>query len=290
MAQKEFQLARMNRDEVKRVAKRAVLLVPLATVEQHGPHLALHTDTDNVTHMARGVAERLNPRPPVLVSPTFWISPSPFEPADYPGCTAIRKEVFIAALNDVLEGYLRGGFTKIVVINGHGGGPERWLPGMVDRLNEEKTSLVWPGWKIPADARVISLSWWVFMGEFAAQELRDIPLKGTHAGEIETSLQLYLHPELVDMKKAQRGFIKEATKFGRQNLFESQRSFVIDGYPFPPKRKGLVDKVWGDPTKASVELGEKLFKLAVDKLSEMVTEFDSLMERQRSESRPTKRK
>ena len=287
MAPEEFHLAKMNRDQVKRVAKRAVLLVPLATVEQHGPHLALHCDTDNVTHMARGVAERLNPRPRVLVSPTFWQSPSPFEPADYPGCTAIRKEVFIAALNDVLEGYLRGGFTKIVVINGHGGGPERWLPGIVDRLNEERTSLVWPGWKIPDDARVISLCWWVFLGEFASEQLRGIPLKGTHAGEIETSLQLYLHPELVDMKKAKRGFIKEATTFGRQNLFESQRAFVIDGYPFPPKKKGLVDKVWGDPTKASREFGEKLFKLAVDKLSEMVTEFDGLWERQRSASRST---
>ena len=150
---------------------------------------------------------------------------------------------------------------------------------MIDRLNGKK-SLIWPDWEIPGDAKVIHFTWYVFLGEFASEELHKIRKdtwgKGAHAGDIETSLQLYLHPELVDMKKAKRGIIKKAMRFGRSDLFESHRPFIIDGYPFPPEKKGLVDKVWGDPTKASKEMGEKLFKLAVKKISELVKEFDIL--------------
>ena len=169
MEKKDFYLPEMTEERIKEVLDKSILLTPIATMEQHGAHLPLHTDIDNVTSIAIGVAKKLDPDPTVLVAPPFWLSPSPFPAQKYPGTVNIRKETFIQALNDLLESYLRGGFKKIIVINGHGGGTERWIPNVIDKLNEKKSS-IWPDWKIPMDAWVIGFNWVSFIGEYAREE------------------------------------------------------------------------------------------------------------------------
>lgn len=269
----------MNRDEVKEALDGAILLVPIATIEQHGPHAPLHTDIDSVTAIVLEVAKQVNPNPRTLVAAPIWFSPSPFEPLVYPGCIKMRKEVYMDALNDLLESYLRGGFKKIVVVNGHGGGTERWIPQVIDKLNSKKSS-IWPDWQIPQDAHVVGFAWISFLGEFAREELKEIrkspPGSDWHAGDVETALQLFLHPDLVDMTKARKGPMWIPSKFAPTDLMESWHyQFIIDGY-YGKWKSGEVDAISGDPTLATKELGEKMFNLAVRKISEFVQEFASL--------------
>lgn len=273
-----FSLPEMTSDEVKEVAPACVLLVPVATVEQHGPHLPLHTDIDNVTQILVGVVRQTNPQPRVLVAPPIWFSFSPFDPQTFPGSIRIRPDVFASALNDILESYLRAGFRKIVVVNGHGGGTELVIPEVVRRLNSRVSSM-WPEWQIPAEAKVVQFCWWVFLAEFAREELERIRGKEIsldwHGGDIETSLQLYLRPELVDMSKAKRGstFSREV-KFSYHDLADWHRQYVVEGYPAEVV-PGDLDMIGGDPTTASKEKGEAVFNLAVEKISEFVCEFAS---------------
>jgi len=289
-------LAEMTSDEAKYAAPRCVLLMPVATMEQHGPHLPLHTDMDNVAQILLEVARRTNPpaspseadapparsqareKPRVIVAPSVWFSFSLFDPQVYPGSIRTRPDVFASALNDILESYLRAGFRKIVVVNGHGGGTELVIPQVVRRLNS-KTASVWPDWQIPGEARIVQFCWWVFLAEFAREELERIRGKEVsldwHGGDIETSLQLYLRPDLVDMTKAKRGstFSREV-KFSYHDFADWHRQYVVEGYP-GEVLAGDLDAISGDPTAASREKGEALFNLAVEQISEFVREFAS---------------
>ncbi len=77
---KKFCLPEMTRKEVKEaIENKASLLIPIATIEQHGDHLPLHTDIDNVTRITKRIAENLNPDIGVLVGAPVWFSPSPFD-------------------------------------------------------------------------------------------------------------------------------------------------------------------------------------------------------------------
>ncbi|HID94737.1 MAG TPA: creatininase family protein [Candidatus Latescibacteria bacterium] len=270
----KFYLPEMLRGEVKEAAEAgAVVLVPVATIEQHREHLPLHTDIDNVTGICKGVAERLNPDPRVLVGAPFWLSPSPWDPEELPYfMVKMRKEVYMEALNDILESYLRTGFKKVVVVNGHGGATERWIPQVIDRLNTKRSS-IWPDWHIPGDAQVVGFCWISFLGEFAREELKKI-FKGRtdrdwHGGEIETSLQLYLRPELVDMSKAKADPAPKQCRFAPCSLSTWHRQFIIDGYYKP-------GTICNDPTLATKETGEKVFNLAVEKIGEFIREFSGM--------------
>lgn len=265
----KFYLPEMLRGEVRETAQAgAIVLVPVATIEQHRDHLPLHTDIDNVTHICKGVAAKLKPR--VVVGAPFWLSPSPWEPETMPYfMMKIRKEIYMEVLNDVLESYLRAGFKKVVVVNGHGGGTEKWIPQVIEKLNAKKSS-IWPDWSIPEDAQVVGFCWISFLGEFARQELNEIFAgrvdRDWHGGEIETALQLYLRPELVDMNRAKADPPPREVKFAPCSLSTWHRQFIIDGY-FKP------GSICNNPTLATRETGEKVFKLVVEKICEFISEF-----------------
>ena len=190
-------IAEMNRDEVKdAVDDHAVLLVPVATVEQHGPHAPLHTDIDNVNEICLAAARETRPSPRVVVSPPVWFSHSPFDVAKLPGGVAITNETFGRVLRELLESWARGGFKRIVVVNGHGGGAEQTITQVVYSMRNERRSVIWPDWEIPLDDKVVGFVWFALVGEFARDELEEIrtnpPGSAHHAGDVETSLQLYL--------------------------------------------------------------------------------------------------
>ena len=279
----KFYLPEMTREKVKEIVDKSILLIPIATIEQHGPHLPLHTDIDNVTSIVMEVAKRLNPKLRVVAGAPIWFSPGGFDPKIYPGTIHMRKEIFMEALNDLLESYLRGGFKKIVVINGHGAGTQIWIPEVVRNLREKIPSHDWGDkWKMPQDAYVVEFDWWSLLGGFAKEELSKIrknPVgSGAHAGDVETALQLYLRPDLVDMSKAKKGNILQHSKFAFTDIFNEHREHIITGYSLwgTKEKKGEVEGVWGDPTLATKELGEKIFDLAVKKISEFIKEFVSL--------------
>jgi creatinine amidohydrolase len=277
MGEPKVYLPELTREEIKEVVIRAVLLVPVATIEQHGPHAPIQTDIDNCLNICLSVAKKVHPNPPTLVSAPVWFSPSPFDPAWQPVNICMREEVFKEALNDILESYLRSGFRRIVVVNGHGGGTEWLVPQVVQKLNK-KVSSIWGDWRIPDDAKVVTFEWMAFLEVFAREELEKIrgnpPGSDWHAGDIETSIQLYLHPELVDMKKAKVGHRYRRSSFSAHDLGRNWFwQYIIAGSPYIGGERGEVDGVSGDPTLATPELGKKILELATEKIAEFVVEF-----------------
>lgn len=157
-----------------RRARPAVLVLPIGSCEQHGPHLPLDTDTRIAVALAQGLAEKYE-EGDLLVAPPLAVTASG-EHAGFPGTLSIGSEVFEQVLVELVRSADWSG--GVVLVNGHGG--NRTAVQRAVRLLETE------GRKV--------LAWWP-----------RVPGGDAHAGHTETSLMLAIAPELVHMERAELG-------------------------------------------------------------------------------------
>jgi creatinine amidohydrolase len=271
----------MTREQAQEAVRAgAVLLIPVAALEQHGDHAPLHTDIDNVLAVCLATAEQVDPSPRCVVAAPVWFSISPFDVRQFPGTIRMREEIFKEALGDIVESYMFGGFKRIALVNGHGGGTEWMLPDLVRRLNRKESHL-FPGTALPADARVITFMWLAVLEVFAGPELNAARAAAEgcadwHGGDLETSLQLYLRPGLVKMEKAAPGTRYTPLEFAPYDLGHSWYwQYLLADYPPGPPQAGAMAGISGDPTLATAESGRQVLELAARVLGRLVREFAS---------------
>ncbi|MCD6351859.1 MAG: creatininase family protein [Armatimonadetes bacterium] len=255
-----------------------ILLVPVATIEQHGDHAPLHTDIDNCLAVCAATARLVDPEPRCVVAAPVWWSVSPFDPAEFPGTIHMREEIFKESLGDVVECYLFGGFRKIVLVNGHGGSTEWMIPEVVRRLNQRQSRLR-PEQGLPAGTRVVTFMWTALLEVFAQEEF--MAARGNpegcadwHGGDVETGVQLYLRPELVDMSQARPGLKLKPLEFAPWDIGHSWYwQYIIAGYPSRVEQPGEMERITGDPTRATAEIGRRVVELAAEVMGRFVREF-----------------
>lgn len=177
----------------ERIAREPVV-IPVGSVEQHGPHLPLGVDTFIPFHLAIRLAQRL----PLLVAPPLWYA-GPSDPASgggqrFPGTLAIRGTTLIDLTTDVITEFFRQGARHIVVLNGHFENAA---------FLAEAARRVLP----PEDAsgrRIVLVNWWEHVPDDVLQRLFPEGFPGweaEHASLTETSLMQALVPELVHAER-----------------------------------------------------------------------------------------
>ncbi len=173
---------------------RTIAVLPVAATEQHGPHLPLSVDTDLVNGVIAAACPHLPADLPAYFLPTQAVGFSP-EHARFPGTLTLKAETVIRLWTDIGESVAASGVKKLVLFNAHGG-----QVGLLDvvardlraRLSMLVYSLSW--FNLPLlDAQGVDAS-----SLFSADEHRF----GVHAGDIETSMMLALHPDRVRMDAA----------------------------------------------------------------------------------------
>ncbi len=171
----------------------------VGSTEQHGPHLPLASDTIMGESLAEAVARRLKN---ALVGPALRVGCSQHHLA-FPGTVSIDSTVLQQTVIGYAETLLGHGFRRLVIVPSHGGNFQP-VAEAVERLRKQM-----PGKEIVAFCDLNRL---VEKSHKLSQEFGVSPgVSGAHAGEFETSILLFLRPELVDMSRAEEGFTGDIT-------------------------------------------------------------------------------
>jgi creatinine amidohydrolase len=177
-----------------------IAILPIAAIEQHGPHLPVFTDTCIAEGQVSRVLELLPPDLPATFLPVQAIGKSN-EHISSPGTLTLSWDTVTRAWEEIGDSVARAGIRKLVLVTSHGGN----VP-IMDIVAREL--------RVKHDMLVTATGWSRFgqpHGIFPDEEFA----YGIHGGDIETSIMLYLRPDLVDMSKAadfhsaQLDFIRE---------------------------------------------------------------------------------
>jgi creatinine amidohydrolase len=165
-----------------------IAVLPIAAIEQHGPHLPVGVDTFIMEGYLRLAAARLPSDIPVLFLPVQTIGKSN-EHRDYPGTLTLSAQTAISAWTEIAESVRRTGCRKLILINSHGG-------------NVPVIDIVARDLRVRHAMLVVTASWHRFGypdGLFAASERTH----GIHGGDVETSLMLSFKPDRVKLEEFQ---------------------------------------------------------------------------------------
>lgn len=155
----------------------AIVLLPVASTEQHGPHMATGTDSLLVAEVCRRAAPRLG----AVVAPTLWAGLAEHH-MRFGGSFTLQLSTYQALLRDLLESIRRAGFGRVVIVNGHGGNMTA-LNAMSAELGRD---------------RELAITTYFQLAEAAMAPHLEDQQGVLHAGEAETSMMLALRPESVD--------------------------------------------------------------------------------------------
>ncbi|MBO3801080.1 MAG: creatininase family protein [Thermoproteota archaeon] len=233
---------KMTSPEIEDAANKGlVAILPIGSIEIHGPHMPVGTDSITVYKVAELAAEK----EPAIVLPPFYYAYVP-ENRHFPGTVSLTAKTLLSLLEEVCDEISRNGFKKILIVNGHGGNNELIRVFLRDSLTKRKNYFIyalvspWP----PNVARTVA-------------ELSEGRTIG-HACEIETSVGLYLFEDLVKTKN-----ITQEARTGSLNLPK--------GIETPVDWQAYALQLYlGDPRFASKEKGKVVIDELVNFLAEVI--------------------
>jgi creatinine amidohydrolase len=243
------------RDIVEYSKECDIALLPLGSIEQHGPHCPCGDDSYNATRMAELIAKKTG----IMLLPCPWYGAHPYHHWHFPGTLPLRSETHIAMIKDIIRGASEAGYNKFILFSCHG-----QLPTTTVAVHD----LGLEGYF------VVSLHWYEFVRD-AHAKIFETPM--WHADETETSVALYLFPEYVDMKKAGKEkpvpLIDPKFIGNPSGPLGPWQFYYFEGTFSRPEYKELKLGIIGDATLATREKGEKIVTVLVDRVSEVIEDI-----------------
>jgi len=231
-----------------------VLLLPLGSVEQHGRHLPLGTDSMLAAAVSLEAAKIMPGRVAVLPSPWYGFSQHHMR---FPGTVTLRAETMMALVEDIAQSVVAHGFQRLALVNGHGGNS-----GLVDVLSAKL------GHQFYARARVAGLTYFQ-LGRDRIAKLRLSTAGGMgHACEFETAMMQHARPDLVNMERAKVTYPNTGSAYVSTDLLIGSRVRTYNDFGDLSESGTL-----GDPSLASPEAGARFHRAVVDELVQFIEEF-----------------
>ena len=241
----KFLLHEMSWPEAKKYfSENDIAILPVGSTEQHGPQNPLGTD-----HLiARAIAEEVAKRTGVVCLPVIPFGVSSHH-RHFWGTVYVSPKVLMDYVRDVCLSLKAYGVKKLLIVNGHGGN----TPALIEvarELRKEESMFV------------AVFQWWPLAGKLLP-EIFSREERG-HAGAEETSLNLFLHPHLVDMEKA-------------MNEAPAQPVSRLEGLNLPLDTADYTKSgVFGKSSTANAEKGGKVFESVVEELVKFVEELKKI--------------
>ena len=236
-------------------ARDPIVIIPVGSIEAHGPHLPLDVDT----HQVGEVAQRLAKRVDALITPTIpygyattWMN--------FPGSFTLASDTFQQVVFEIGSSLLVHGVRKIMILNGH-----RPNGTAIDCAARR----IVDGAPSGTEVQVTALSYWE-PGAAAIHALRHSQIGGMgHACEFETAFQLATRPELVKMDRLEG---VRPPRVGWDLVGPSEPARTYQPWPAPSVSHPAI---FGDPSVATAESGEQFLEATVDALVEFVVRLES---------------
>lgn len=239
------------------IDKNSLLILPVGTTEEHGPHLPVDTDARIAEAYGLGLAEAIKDEIPVLLMDTIRYGYSMQIMRQWPGTIIVGSRTFMDTIRDICRSVLDMGFSKLVILDCHGHHKDPL--GLVSREICDACD------KAIAVISPMAMS----RGEF--QRIRkSAPGGAIHACEWETSVVLHLNPEVVDMSKADdRDVMRYHSEFVAGDSFTGGQKVVWSTWYLQESING----VYGDPTVATAETGRAVLEAAVANGARFLKEY-----------------
>ncbi len=234
-----------------------IALIPLGAIEQHGPHLPVSTDATIAEEMCTRAAKLVGKDIPLLVMPTQSVGKST-EHLQFEGTLTHTAETLLHSWMEIGDSVARSGLKKLVFFNGHGGQPQ-----IMEICCREL--------RIKHNMLCVGASGWSFGAPPDSEVPEDERRWGIHAGKVETSIMLYLKPELVHMEHAKNfhGLLPQVEE-------EYDRLRVIGSTYMGWQAQDLHPHgCSGDATGADASIGEIYVKHITQGLAELVKEISA---------------
>ncbi|MGQ9530810.1 MAG: creatininase family protein [Candidatus Bathycorpusculaceae bacterium] len=230
-----------------------VVVVPVGSCEQHGPHLPIDTDAYDAFWLSMKAAEKAQC---ALVAPPIYYGVS-LHHMDFPGTVTLTPHTLEQLAYEVAHSLVKHGFRKILFENGHGGNTSA-LEAAAQRIKADTNAFV--------AIDTVSL-----IPDFIEKQIETS--YDAHAGEFETSTTL---------ANREKSVVKERIKKPKITLPKSKYTKIGLKEAGPKvtwsfRTKEISDTgVIGDPTKATKEKGETAWKLAIERLADLLDELDKM--------------
>lgn len=248
--------------EKKADEENSIVLIPFGCVEEHGPHLPINTDGIIAEKMSKQVAKEEK----IILAPTVLFGVSRTTQG-FPGTLEFRIETLKALVYDIVFSYASQGIANIVLFTWHGGTTHATVLreaciDVLETIRKEK------GFPLRMKMKQFELLPHIYLlsgvrlfdGKLEEKILSLLETEPYHAAELETSLMLYLSPELV--KKDKLKDLKEFPDFPEEQIFARGNLWL---------EKGLM----GDASKASKEKGKEIYNIFISALKSRIQSYKS---------------
>jgi creatinine amidohydrolase len=219
-----------------------VVIIPCGSIEEHGTHLPLCTDSIQAEYVALGVAQKAG----CFVAPPlrYGLCSST---RNFPGTITITFDSLRSIMTDILEDFIRNGFKRLLIITGHAGSSHMTALKLAaktvvtNHMNEEDRP------------RIMVCSDYDFAFDLRGKEFDS---RDSHAGTIETSRMMAIRSDLIKDK-------------GTRNYPDLPRFEVV-----PDPERYFPSGVMGDPTAATAEKGQKINEYVIEQIVKLVKELE----------------
>lgn len=232
----------------------AMLLVPVGSTEQHGPHGPLGTDVI----IPREVCRRVATVKSALVAPPVAYGLAGGH-RGFRGLAYVSVPTFIALIGDLTLSFAEAGFKKIVFVNGH-----------YTNYPAINLALMNVSAQLPESTRAWALSYWDALPPDEQEQYLSLKA-GLHANIGETSAVMAVRPELVKLERAVAGW----PKLGRLEAPAMPTIFATFETNVGSTYRALPHGVWGDPRGSSAELGQRFYEQIARAVCTVIDDVDS---------------
>ena len=242
---KEVEWARLTGPDIRAVAARpnALAVLPIGSLEQHGPHLPVITDTASASAAAIRAARLVSDELPVLVLPGLWTGMSEHH-LPFGGTISLNYGELAGVLRGITRSLRALGFARLLIVNGHGGNMDPLAVAARELAHE---------FGLPV---VATTPWFATMDEI--RDIAETTETPGHACEGESSVMLAIAPDIVHPDKFDEAVRQRPEPTPRYDGYSRFWSF---------SERAPVTGVRGDPRTASAAKGEKFLAVHAEALA-----------------------